>query len=678
MAKIESPPLEQVVLKAIEVFDRPVCHKNTSCQVIDFTDAFLSPAAFPKSTEQLHHLSLGLFWLLESLGFVREAIGDGKPLLSEEEKNTLIQNHLALAEKELREGGVWGAIYGPLQMIRWKPEDGEMVAIEIENIVLGFVVYLENGLKLDVDFNTVREKMGLPPVEEKIEEEPVVTASEIPKEAPVPPVAAKPKNQPPAIKILGPARARQGERVTLKVKVNEPDGDPVSYLWRQVGGNSVIAPGQTKGPSFQFIVPSDWVNGKVVPLTFEVKVTDQPKGDKEGGPLTTVAGHKMDIQWVSVEGEVKEFAEATGGKQKKIRKFDRPLLDEGKMLNEKPLLEVVKEALTIELKDKEPRKNKYQIMFIIDRSGSMENDIKVVKKNVGEILDHARRQIMPGGEVSVAIRYYVDDIDDDRGEMVPLNGMETIEKEIAEAKAGLNKILSQTDGSKEYHWEAAMHAMDNEPWIPVTTTDVVERVVVLITDEDDGGVRGYNIKKYVKQDAIDTAQKKGIRFEHILLENRSGVGGCFAGSMLLKKADGSLISFDALKALDEAGQPLPQLASFDEEKGKVVYQYPTKLIPHPQWHSTMVYLNGLEVTANHPMLVERGGQNVWLPADEIEIGDSLINPEGEVWTAGPIQKETGIFDVYDISFSADKTGQHPTFLVSPDGAHWFVAHNKVL
>ena len=193
MSTIVPANLEETTLRAIEVFKHPFCEVETPCQPVDFTDVFKDSAMVSKNPKELQHLSLGLFWMLESLGYVRDSIhsNDGGVVLSEEQKNKLLHHYFPLVVQELKAGGVWGAIYVPLAMIGWGLNDGELAELQIENIILGFTAYLQDVPHLNIDWGRVREKMGASPLEEV---QPPKEA--VPVAAPTP--EPKPKTPPPS------------------------------------------------------------------------------------------------------------------------------------------------------------------------------------------------------------------------------------------------------------------------------------------------------------------------------------------------------------------------------------------------------------------------------------------------------------------------------------------------
>jgi hypothetical protein len=82
-------------------------------------------------------------------------------------------------------------------------------------------------------------------------------------------------NGPPVLEgepVASPTLARAGDRVTLSVRASDPDGDALTYLWRQVGpapqGTFMSDP---DGASVTWYSP---VVGSETPFSFEVLVSD--------------------------------------------------------------------------------------------------------------------------------------------------------------------------------------------------------------------------------------------------------------------------------------------------------------------------------------------------------------------------------------------------------------------
>lgn len=158
---------------------------------------------------------------------------------------------------------------------------------------------------------------------------------------------------------------------------------------------------------------------------------------------------------------------------------------------------------------------------------------------------------------------------------------------------------------------------------------------------------------------------------------------CFPAETLLLKEDGNTISmgeYAAIWAVDPSA--VPEIATYDEN-GSLLYRKPTEVFDHGITQSTLLYL-GLEdentnitplrVTSNHPLLVDRGGEMDWVDAGDLIDGDLIVGPAGEYrYDEETTMSVEGAFALYNFEFE----GPH-TYLVSPDGANWIVAHNKYL
>lgn len=356
-----------------------------------------------------------------------------------------------------------------------------------------------------------------------------------------------------------------------------------------------------------------------------------------------------------------------------------------------------------------PEKKKYyQIEIVVDASGSMSDNVRDIAEKTDPIFKEAFKQLKKGGMVSIGVRFYVDDIYGRNGQVVPLDSIRDLENpeqradwienifnevtEPEQAKEGLQKVaqrIQATGGVYEFHWEALMNAVKEEPW---GASPDVEKVLFLITDEDDDG--GLNLKQYSQKDVALEANKRGIRLEVIQLEDaRDGFLplGCFPSDSTLRLANGGMITFGEMMGLHQMreafpglGIEFPELLSYNEETGERVPQTPEALIPHLNHYSTLLYLSAetmegepvtLEVTDNHPMLIERDGTQMWEAAGQLQTGDLLIGP-GETYylfNREATVAEEGARDVFNLHFPK---GNHPNYLVSEDGVHWFIAHNR--
>lgn len=106
-------------------------------------------------------------------------------------------------------------------------------------------------------------------------------------------------------------------------------------------------------------------------------------------------------------------------------------------------------------------------------------------------------------------------------------------------------------------------------------------------------------------------------------------------------ADGSLKNIEEVKAGD-------QVVSYDLKTGERVTDTVHKLLVHKaNPEGFLVINNNLRVTPNHRMWVEN--KNAWLRADELSIGDKLLNPDGEPTIISTIEKIEGTNDVFNLS-----------------------------
>ncbi len=160
---------------------------------------------------------------------------------------------------------------------------------------------------------------------------------------------------------------------------------------------------------------------------------------------------------------------------------------------------------------------------------------------------------------------------------------------------------------------------------------------------------------------------------------------CFTGDTYVRKPDGNVIPLRDLEALHHS------ILSYEECDDGVRYQPPQKIMRHEKIKTMLIKLalkgeNGevliLKVTPNHPLLVERGLGKQWVKAGDLQDGDRLATLSAKDKFVVDLSKtvwEEGIYDLYNISFSTPDGNLSPTFGVSPDGKHWFFAHNlKVL
>lgn len=168
-----------------------------------------------------------------------------------------------------------------------------------------------------------------------------------------------------------------------------------------------------------------------------------------------------------------------------------------------------------------------------------------------------------------------------------------------------------------------------------------------------------------------------------------GDGNCFPAETFVRTAAENLLPLGTLGTMAASGQALPEIASYDERARAVVYQQPSKVIAHGVVDSAVLFLNvrdaigrsvTLRVTAEHPLLVNRQGRTDWVAAGLLADGDLLVGPDGGSSTVDRSATTViqGAFDLYNLSFASPDGVLEPTYLVSPDGETWFVAHNVKL
>ncbi|MBI4237793.1 MAG: hypothetical protein HY696_05160 [Deltaproteobacteria bacterium] len=132
----------------------------------------------------------------------------------------------------------------------------------------------------------------------------------------------------------------------------------------------------------------------------------------------------------------------------------------------------------------------------------------------------------------------------------------------------------------------------------------------------------------------------------------------------------------------------PRIATVDEQTGQIAFQHPSAVLTHAVTSATLLDLTlrdatgvptTLAVTDNHPLWVERGGERHWLVAGGLRDGDQLVLSDNAFAAVSTDETLTlrGAFDLYDVHFDGSTSAPNHNFLVSADGAHWFVAHNKL-
>lgn len=230
--------------------------------------------------------------------------------------------------------------------------------------------------------------------------------------------------------------------------------------------------------------------------------------------------------------ELLRVAEATGGSYIE-------------MATPQELPRIIEDSLALD-----PPALHYQILFLIDVSGSMTDEVEFLGKKMDELINFASSQLKLNGQVSLGVHYYVDNTFE---QPLHLDTYETLEarrqemevlpaappppsqaegfisklwgkikatvrtpedpktkylrSEIKESKGGLEKaidFIKGTSGSEEYTWDAANKASE-EPWAPAGTD--VARVIFALTDEQ-GNIGSSGI---TEEQITTTLQTKGIK-----------------------------------------------------------------------------------------------------------------------------------------------------------------------
>lgn len=157
--------------------------------------------------------------------------------------------------------------------------------------------------------------------------------------------------------------------------------------------------------------------------------------------------------------------------------------------------------------------------------------------------------------------------------------------------------------------------------------------------------------------------------------------GCFPGDAFLRLSDGTPIEFAEYARLYGDADVKPAVASWNPETGEAIYQSPVKVLVHPDSeHEVMLEIqctfgNGivpdlpLVVTDKHELLT---GAGTYIRAIDLKIGSALITEGGQCFINPAGYGETQSV-VYNLSFNP--SDNIPNYLVSPDGAVWYIAHN---
>jgi hypothetical protein len=157
-------------------------------------------------------------------------------------------------------------------------------------------------------------------------------------------------------------------------------------------------------------------------------------------------------------------------------------------------------------------------------------------------------------------------------------------------------------------------------------------------------------------------------------------------------ADGNSIPFEQFHNLYGQGEEIPEVASWDVEAKRIVYQRPIKILAHPnsEWENMIDLqcntqdgqtLNSpLEVTDRHELLTGFFDSQ-WPRVLDLYDQTPLVTSAGLCFFNDSLTRSGAPQSVvYNLSFTSTSGNEDliPNFLVSPDGIHWLVAHNMIV
>lgn len=125
--------------------------------------------------------------------------------------------------------------------------------------------------------------------------------------------------------------------------------------------------------------------------------------------------------------------------------------------------------------------------------------------------------------------------------------------------------------------------------------------------------------------------------------SQSYYGACFTGDTRVLMADGTYKKIKDIRAGD-------RILSYNFETGALEGEEVSKLLVHPETAGGYFVVNErLEVTKNH--IVWSPSKDSWVRVGSLEVGDSLLNNQGEVEEITSIEKVEGTNTVYNLSLS---------------------------
>ena len=118
-------------------------------------------------------------------------------------------------------------------------------------------------------------------------------------------------------------------------------------------------------------------------------------------------------------------------------------------------------------------------------------------------------------------------------------------------------------------------------------------------------------------------------------------GNCYACFLPGTKI---LMSDKSLKNIEDI-RPGDKVFSFDLIQKKLVESGVSDLLIHKREGGYLILNNKLKVTSDHPLFVN----GAWKDADTLQIGDALINSDGELTKVENIEKTDGTNIVYNLN-----------------------------
>lgn len=305
------------------------------------------------------------------------------------------------------------------------------------------------------------------------------------------------KNEPPTVKITERREGYEGYKVTLTASAKDPNGDDLEYWWDRIPGPIVMIEeyrnnGRTKG--FNCLTPD--------PIVYRVTVTDQPEGKRPGAPQSVVAEHKVmcDSAPVKLDSPIPIERIARDPKRKGLADLAKATGGKPRVALPDSLVETIKEAVV-----PEKMVDSIDLVFAIDASGSMLDDIEKLQARISEVLEAMRQKVKDRdlSRIRVGIVSYVDN---ETVTHLPLTLADSVSIRVALGMALLR--IQLRGGSLETVWDALYQTIERESWKGEF------RKLVYLTDE--GGDTGKLGK--AKADVDRIADARDVVVEPIFFE----------------------------------------------------------------------------------------------------------------------------------------------------------------